>query len=206
MSTGGTAKRLAWYSVLAAIGVAAIFTQLDRYARFEPAGAVLVPAPMRGFAQRQLAVQAIAQGDGVRGTELARDLLRKRPLPAEHLTLFAQAATVDGDQELAVRAIVLSAGRGWRDPVPQEITAEIALADGDYAVAADRIAALWSSGEENERLDDLSGRLLASNAGMQAMARRYGEEGRWQRPFRRALPTFTEKLQRETFLALAGER
>ncbi len=195
-----------WCALLAAIGVATIFAQLDRHARFEPAAAALVPAPMRGFAQRQLAVQAIAKGDGVRGMELAQGLLRKRPMAAENITLFAQAATVDEQPELAVRAIVLSASRGWRDPVAQEITAEVALAEGDYAIAADRVAALWASGEEYERLDDLSGRLLATEAGMQAMAARYREDGRWQGSFRRGLPAFTEKAQREVFLELAGVR
>ena len=119
---------------------------------------------------------------------------------------IAQAATVDEQPELAVRAIVLSASRGWRDPVAQEITAEAALAEGDYAIAADRIAALWSSGEDNERLDELSGRLLASEAGMQAMADRYREKGRWQGAFRRGLPGFTDKPQRELFFELAGVR
>jgi len=203
VSAGKTALNLAWYAVLCVVAVTTIFAQLDRRARFDPASAALVPAPLRGFAQRQLAVQAIAGGDGERGLELARGLLRKRPLPAEHLTVFAQASTIGDEPEQAVRAIVVAAGRGWRDPVAQEVTAEVALADGDYAVAADRIAALWASGEENERRDDLSGRLLASDAGMRAMAWRYAQEGRWQGAFRRALPAFTNKPQRAAFLALA---
>jgi len=203
MRAGAMIKGMAWYAALCAVAIIAIFAQIDRHARFEPGSAVLVPAPMRGFAQQQLAVQAIAGGDGEAGIMHATELLRRRPMPAENITVFAQASTVAGDPEQAVRAIVLSAGRGWRDPVAQEITAEVALADGDYAVAADRIAALWASGEENERLDDISGRLLSSEEGMQAMARRYGQEGRWQNAFRRALPAFTDRPQRSAFMALA---
>lgn len=198
-----TVGMLAWMASLVLVGVVTVFAQLDRHARIEPATAVIVPAAFRGFSQQHLSVDAIVAGDAERSVELTRQLLRRRPLPAENVTLFGQAATVAGDNETAVRALILSAGRGWREPIAQEIAAEVALADGDYSVAADRVAMLWIVADERERLADLSTRLLASPEGMEAMARRYVQEGRWQGEFLRG--TFNgreDRDKRQAFLAL----
>lgn len=81
--------RIMWIAALLALGLITALAQVDRSSRFDPVLAHAVPAPFRGFAQASLAGQAVAAGSGAAAADLARDLVRVRPMPAENLALLA---------------------------------------------------------------------------------------------------------------------
>ena len=175
--------RLAWWAALLATALVAIAAQLDRSARFDPAMAPLAPEPFRGFAQQRLAEAALAQGDPAMAVSLARELVIRRPAPAEHLSLLGRAAVLDGDEDLALAALGAAAERGWRDPTAQNAVAAAALARGEFPVAARRVAALWAIDADREYLDPLTQALLAEPEGRDALALEMAQAGHWRDKF-----------------------
>ena len=176
--------RIAWIAALLVLALVTAFAQVDRSARFNPALAPLVPAPFRGFAQAQLAEQALLARDAPRAKELARDLVRVRPLPAENLTLMAQATLLSGELEPGLAALELAGQRGWREPFAQRALAQSALLTGNVDAASLRIAALLATGAlAAEERDQLVAELAASPEGRQALAQRMADGGHWQRNF-----------------------
>ena len=180
--------RVLWWLALAMAGAMALVAEVDRASRFSPELAPLVPAGFPGFAAEQRAKAAIAAGDGEAALAEAHALVRARPLPAEHLSLLAYAAAMEGDEALSLAALELSTTRGWREPLAQQAAAEAALLSGEHDVAAGRIAALFATGALPDETAGLAARLLESEAGRQAFARRLAAAGHWQS---NALPAFS---------------
>ena len=172
--------RMLWWTSLAAIGLAAAVVQLDRSARFDPELAAMVPTSLPGFATEQRVKAAIADRDSATALAEARALVRGRPLPAEHLSLLSYAAAMEGDEALALAALEAATLRGWREPLAQQAAAEAALLSDEHDIAAQRIAALLATGELRDEALDLASRLLASEPGRQALARRLAADGHWQ--------------------------
>ncbi|MBV1916792.1 MAG: hypothetical protein KUG65_01845, partial [Sphingomonadaceae bacterium] len=111
---------------------------------------------------------------------IARQLLLARPLPAENHSVLAIAAAKNGERELAVRALGLSAGRGWREPLAQTAAAQGALEVGDHASAARRSLALWSIGQRTEATVSLLDRSSMVEAGRAEIARWLGASDVWR--------------------------
>ena len=175
--------RLVWWTALLLVALVATGAQVDRSARFDPAMAPLTPGPFRGFAQQRLTEAALLQGDPDTALSLAKELVIRRPAPAEHLSLLGRAAILAGDQELALAALGAAAERGWRDPTAQNAVAAAALARGEYPVAARRIAALWAIGAERDYLDPLTQALLKEPEGRAALAIEMAQDGHWRDNF-----------------------
>lgn len=135
--------RIIW--ALALLGVAAFTAalQLDRQSALAPELAPLVPAPVRNYAQAKLAAEALKGDDPQAALAATEELVHRRPMPAEHLTLLAVAQAKTGEAEAAAFTIQMAARRGWRDPVAQEAVLRLALQAGDKAEAARRYAALF---------------------------------------------------------------
>lgn len=174
--------RAMWPFVLLCIAAVAAAAQLDRQARREPQFARLVPGPARSFAQRQIAADALA-GDNAQALTEVRLLVRRRPAPAEHLRLLAEAQIAAGQPEAAYRTIQLAARRGWRDRATQEAMLLIALDAGDTAEAARRLAALWVLDPQAERLPALAGRVLESKEARETLAGIAADAPRWRARF-----------------------
>jgi hypothetical protein len=138
-------SRIAWLALLVVVAFIATFAQLDRSARFAPDLAVNVPTSFRGFAAEQLVRKTILAGDTEASLQMARGLIRVRPMPAEHLTLLARAELLAGDEESALAALQAAGARGWREPFAQRAMAEAALESGDAQIAEQRIVALRST-------------------------------------------------------------
>lgn len=175
--------RLGWSALFALLAGIAVLAQIDRTSRQQPGLARLVPAALQGFAARHEAAQALAAREGEQAMAKVRRLIRARPLPAEHLSMAAQAATLTGEEALALAALEEGARRGWRDPLAQQVAAQGALAAGDREAAAPRIAALLATGVLPEETGTLLAALLAEPEGRQAFAALLAAEGRWQNNF-----------------------
>ena len=175
--------RFAWLFVLAALACVVTAVQIDREALRKPQMAAAVPDGLASFAAQQSAAAAVMRGDGAQALDRARRLVRKRPLPAEHLTLLAQAEALAGNETAALRAMEAAAGRGWREPFAQNAMAAAALNSGDKDIAAQRLSALWAIGFARERLGNLTRAMLATADGRAAFAQRLVAPGRWHSNF-----------------------
>lgn len=189
-------RRIAWAGLMAAIAIVTAFAQLDRTSRFAPDLAANVPAPFRGFAQQRLSEASILAGDAQKSLDRSRDLLRVRPIPAEHLALLARAELLAGDEAAAIEALQAAGMRGWREPVSQRAMAEAALVSANYDVAAQRIAALLATGSLNAgEAEGLVKRLAQTAQGRAALARAMAAGGHWQVNFFRRVPAYLEPAE-----------
>lgn len=134
--------RIIWIVCLLAIAAVTTALQIDIQSQATPALAPLVPAPFRDFAQTQITVDAIKAGKPQTALAEAQRLVRRRPVPAEFLTLLAAAQIKAGQAEKAGLTIQVAGQRGWREPLAQEAVLRLALAAGDKAEAARRYGAL----------------------------------------------------------------
>lgn len=133
--------RLIW--IVALIGVATVtsYAQLDRQSRYDPHLAASVPEPFRAFAQAHVTASAIDDAKANQALDEARRLVKRRPVPAEHLRLLA-LAQFKAEVPQAALTIQLAAQRGWRDPSAQEAMLRLAAGAGNTSEAARRYAAL----------------------------------------------------------------
>ncbi len=137
--------RIIWTAALLGIGAVTAALQLDFEAGGTPSLAPIVPAPLRSYAQTQVAVAALQGDDPAAGLAAAEALVRRRPMPAENLAILAAAQAKAGDLEAAGLTIQIAGQRGWREPLAQEAVLRLALDAGDQPEAARRYAALFRS-------------------------------------------------------------
>jgi len=160
-----------WLVCLLVVGLVAAGLQADRVSLRRADLAALVPGAMRGVAHYQLINRALRLKSSEAAMKSARQLVLVRPVPAENLSLLAVAAASHGDGALAVRAIGLSAARGWREPLAQIAAARGAFQAGDIASAANRTLALWSTRRRPEDTISLLEQLLDAPEGRAEIAR-----------------------------------
>ena len=183
----GRALRLVWCLCLVLIACLAIPVQLDRQARRNPAFAGWVPAPFRGFAGDVLVREEIAAGAPEVALRDARQLLERRPVPASHLSYLATAEVRAGHLDVASQAIYLAAQREWRDAFAQQAIAEVALANGEPEIAAQRLYALWTvtggEADNDPQLAKLTNAVLAQPSAQVEFGKQLAGAARWRDSF-----------------------
>lgn len=158
--------RLVWIATLAIVAVIIAGLQLDRQTRRTSAIAQGVPQLFRSAAQFPIAANALAGPDPVLALSEAEKLVSRRPMPAEHLRVLAQAQFAAGDYNQGTLTIQYAAQRGWRDPLAQESMLRLALSAGDKPEAARRYAALFLRRDtQDELLEKLGQQVLAEPEG-----------------------------------------
>jgi hypothetical protein len=162
--------RLLWSAALAALAVVAVAAQLDRASLQRPELSVIVPRPFRSFAQSPAALIALATADGASAQTEARRLVRRRPMPAEHLFILAMAEMRRGQSAKFAADFRAASTRGWRFGPLQASAAQAALTSGDLPAAANRIAALWAADADNPSVRPLTTALLRAPGGAEAFA------------------------------------
>jgi len=156
---------IAWRVGLALIAVLVVGLQIDRESERSPDVAALVPGPFRSSAQPIVTADALADGHAAEALVNAQALLRRRPVPAEHLRLLAEAQIAVGKPAEAAQSIQYAAQRGWRDGTAQEAMMRLALQAGDMPEAARRYTALFlRNGSDDDALEQV-GRLVLSEPG-----------------------------------------
>lgn len=144
--------RIVWLTSLSALALLITFLQLDRQSAANPALANMVPGPLRDYAQTAIAGTATEGDDAALALAETQRLVRRRPVPGEHLTLLAIAQAKAGAAEQASLTIQFAGQRGWREPLAQEAVLRLALAAGDKPEAARRFAALFLRASTSEEL------------------------------------------------------
>jgi len=192
--------RALWILGVFAIAFVTASVQLDRQSRYTPSWASSVPEPFRGFAQRHVTANALLAEESALALEEARQLVARRPMPAEHLRMLSLAEYAVGDAEKSVYSIQLAARRGWRDQPSQETMLRLALAAGDQGEAARRYAALFAqNGLDEAELQSLAEMVFGEGdeETRAQFAQVVSEAPRWQRVYLRKGPRV---LPIETFV------
>ena len=135
--------RILWFAALIAVALVTAAVQIDKQSETTPALARIVPAPLRNYAQTRITAAALERGDPEAALAEAERLVRRRPLPAEYLTLLAVGQAKAGQEAKSNETIQVAAKRGWREPVAQVAMLRLALANADRTEAARRYAALF---------------------------------------------------------------
>lgn len=195
---------IVWLGLMAT-AVMCFIVQVDRQSLAQPQLAAIVPDWLGGAAKAYRAEAALQAGNGAEGLELARELVRARPMPAEHLTLLAQAQVLSDETDAGIATMQAATTRGWRVPPVQLAVAQGAFQIGEYGTAADRLAAIMAVGADNEMSGQLLGQVLAQGEGRAAFAAKLGGEGYWQaRFFRSAITAADPQDLLETMLMAEG--
>lgn len=198
--------RALYLLLLAALGLCVVGVQLDRQAYDDLQAAALVPGPFRGVSEQRVLEASARQEQPPAMVDEARNLVRRRPLPARHLLLFAQAAERAGEREQAIAAIEIAAVRGWREPGPQLAVAQAGLLSGNYDAAAQRLAALAATGAAYDETSILLAAMLAEEGGRAALADLLTGEGTWKRNFVQRLASVAQAEQLADTIDMAWER
>lgn len=180
--------RIVWLTSLSALALLITFLQLDRQSAANPALANMVPGPLRGYAQTAIAGTATEGDDAALALAETQRLVRRRPVPGEHLTLLAIAQAKAGAAEQASLTIQFAGQRGWREPLAQEAVLRLALAAGDKPEAARRFAALFlRASTSDELLRELAPAVLgeADGAGRHTLVDIISTTDRWNGAFLR---------------------
>lgn len=157
---------IVWIATLAIVAVIIAGLQLDWQTRRTSAIAQGVPEMFRSAAQFPIAANALAGPDPAQALSEAEKLVLRRPMPAEHLQVLAQAQFAAGDYNQGTLTIQYAAQRGWRDPLAQESMLRLALSAGDKPEAARRYAALFLRRDtRDELLEELGRQVLAEPEG-----------------------------------------
>lgn len=185
-------SRIVWILAVIAVALVTASVQLDRQARIAPDIANSVPEPFRAFAQRHITADALLAQNEALALKEARQLVARRPMPAEHLRMLSLAQFAAGNSEQSVYTIQLAARRGWRDLPSQSTMLRLALAAGDQAEAARRYAALFSQGGVDESELKGLGDLVFGEGSEEAraeFAKVVTDAARWQRTYLRKGPS-----------------
>ena len=180
--------RFTWFAALIAVALVTIGVQLDRQSRKHPVVAASVPEIFRSSAQLAIAGYALDGDNPEFALAQAQRLVQRRPMPAEHLRLLAQAQFAAGQAEQSALTIQYAAQRGWRDALAQESMLRLALDAGDADEAARRYAALFLRRDtEDELLLELGAQVLAKSGGegRQTLIAIVGGGKRWHNHFLR---------------------
>jgi hypothetical protein len=148
--------------------------------------------PFRSFAQETTALLALTAGDSAAARDEAQRLVRRRPMPAEHLFALGLAEMRSGHPQAFAADFRAASTRGWRFSPLQVTAAQAALANGDVKGAANRVAALWAADSGNALLSGLTKSLLTAPGGAEAFAVPLAQTHVWSENFLGALPGLVE--------------
>lgn len=175
-------RRTILWVLLSLVAIIVVVAQSDRQAVRNPSAIALVPKPVRAVAQEALLETKISLGSADAGdVALSRQLVRYRPAPANHLLLHARAAQVAGEDSQVLPSLEVAAARGWREPVLQVLAGRAALATGDHAAAANRMAALLATGRSQDQARLLLAEIIRSDKGRIELAGLLGRPGHYSR-------------------------
>lgn len=178
--------RILWLAALLAVAVVTTGLQMDRQTRNTPSLAANVPEPFRSNAQLPFAAFTIDAGSPEIALREAQKLVLRRPMPAEHLRVLAQAQFAAGDLDASALTIQYAAQRGWRDSLAQESMLRLAIAAGDGQEAGRRFGALLvMQDSDEEKLREFANQVLAEPGGTAraTLIEIIGGAERWQNRF-----------------------
>lgn len=178
-----TIGKFIWFATCACLGVLATGVEVDRAARKDERAVGWTPEIFKGYALETHARDALANGANEEGLASARELVRRRPVPAESLALYTNALLAAGKGDAAAPALMLAAQRGWRDRYVQRLMVLVGTQSGDWQSAAQRLIALWRQSDDGEETHALSKQVLSNPEGLRTFLDQLGPYDRWYSRF-----------------------
>ncbi|WP_324698100.1 hypothetical protein ACLIMP_05690 [Novosphingobium aerophilum] len=172
-----------WIAALALVGVVTAGFQADYLSRYRFGLADDIPDAFRYMSLEVSGYQAMQDQGAAAAMPIARELVRRRPVPSESLSLLGVAASARQDEALASEALVMAAGRGWRDRVAQLSMVMFAQSAEAHQVAAERVAALWGAGDASDAVYAATQAVLAEDGSREALAAILGSNPLWRGDF-----------------------
>lgn len=180
--------RAIWPLILLVIAVIAAGAQFDRQTRIDPHLSGKIPAPFRSFAQANRVASALKGPSPDVALIEARRLVRLRPMEANHLRMLAQAQLAKRNERTGAATLQIAGRLGWHDAPTQYGVLQLAMAAGDDAEAARRLAAVWAVSEDRKAVAPLAITVLASKASQAEFARLLRADPRWRAKVSREAP------------------
>jgi hypothetical protein len=178
------ARKIISIILLLAMSTVAAGLQLDRASRKNERLAYFVPPQFRGYALEVLARDSYAEGHVPQGLAYSRELVLRRPVPAENLSLLTRGYLLSGQQKSALSTLILSAQRGWRDNYTQNLMIVSAMQVGDITTASQRLLALWRSGNFSGTTKNLTSEFMKiDQGGIQFSRGILASDGLWSTTF-----------------------
>ncbi|MXP27035.1 hypothetical protein GRI39_13460 [Altererythrobacter indicus] len=160
---------LIWTVALLIVAWATVGTEVDFAVQRRPQLADSVPDAFRNFAPAVEARNALLANDGTNTVSQATELLSRRPIPAENLSLLASGMMLEKSNRVGP---VLQAGvtRGWRDMLLQLAALDGALQTRNWEVAIQRLTALRTMRRPKEFIDPVVEQIVQNPQGRRAYA------------------------------------
>lgn len=168
-----------------ALGFAALalVSGLDRMSSARPELAASVPAFFRVYAARASAEAYLAAGNPEAALPQAALAVRHDPIDARSISLLGSAHFALDDADGAQAAFTVAGKLGWREPLTQIYWMSVALGQGDYRVAAQRLDAILRQAPALVQRNDLLAELEASPQGRSELARQIVDAPIWRIPY-----------------------
>ena len=181
----GIVRRVGLYLVLFLAALTCIGAQLDHAVEKQPSLARLVFPPFAGLSHAVAAEKALATEMKNASVREAKALALARPTASESFSRLARAYALNGEAELAQKAILASATRGWRDPLAQLVILQAAMNVEDWDVVAQRLTALRKMRREHDFFDQQLVQLASVERGRTELAAQLAVDPMGQRQFMR---------------------
>lgn len=168
-SRGFSFSWLIWTVALLVVAWATVGTEVDFAVQRRPQLADSVPDRFRNFAEAVEARNAILANNGPAAAAKATELLSRRPIPAENLSLLASSEMLQKSNRVGP---ILQAGvtRGWRDMLLQLAALDGALQTRNWDVAIQRLTALRTMRRPKEYIDPVVEQIVQNPNGRRAYA------------------------------------
>lgn len=157
--------------------------QLDFATRTRQDLVPFVPKLFRSFSQNYMVLAAANSENAGEALKVAKELVRRRPMPAESLSLYAVIAGMHQNLTLSSKALTLAAERGWRDPLAQRATLISAVASKNWTAAAQRLDALERTGQSGPEEQQQLAKIAGNEQGRAALANRLVSRRNWMNRF-----------------------
>ena len=146
-----TRSPLSWLGRAGLLGLIAVAAGLTLAATADRAGVSLFGQwPFAISQARGQVIAALGEEDGNTAVAAANRLVTQAPLRRSNLSLLATAQQLSGNAQVASDIFRVASSLGWRDELAQGYAVNLALGNGEYAIAASRMEALIRAAPDSE--------------------------------------------------------
>lgn len=205
------ARLLAGGVAIACYAAAALGSGLDRMSEARPELAVASPEVFHAFAARRQAFEDLRRNRPDSAVSHARRAVQRDPLDAQSSGLLGAALLAAGKNDSARTAFTVSGALGWREPLTQSYWMGVALEQGDFRIAAQRLDAILRQAPQYDGRQQMLALFEASPEGREQLVARLADTPVWLSTYFRDahdVPPFSRQARAAVALRLpeAGVR
>lgn len=173
------ARLLAGGVAIACYAAAAFGSGVDRMSEARPGLAAASPEVFHAFTARRLAVEELRRNRPDSAVSHARRAVQRDPIDAQSSGLLGAALLAAGKNDSARMAFTVSGALGWREPLTQSYWMSVALEQGDFRIAAQRLDAILRQSPEYDGRQEMLALFEASPDGREELVKRLADVPVW---------------------------